>query len=94
MEAVKAALAEVGTQLLEPVMSLQVLSPAANVGDVVGDLQRRHGRVQAIDERDGRSQVSGFAPLAQLQGYSTALRSMSQGRASSTMQLHGYAPAQ
>ncbi|MDX3933461.1 MAG: elongation factor G [Stenotrophomonas sp.] len=94
MEAVKAALAEVGTQLLEPVMSLQVLSPAANVGDVVGDLQRRHGRVQAIDEREGRSQVSGFAPLAQLQGYSTALRSMSQGRASSTMQLHGYAPAQ
>lgn len=94
MEAVKAALAEVGTQLLEPVMSLQVLSPAANVGDVVGDLQRRHGRVQAIDERDGRSQVSGFAPLAQLQGYSTALRSMSQGRANSTMQLHGYAPAQ
>jgi len=94
MEAVKAALAQVGTQLLEPVMSLQVLSPAAHVGDVVGDLQRRHGRVQAIDEREGRSQVSGFAPLAQLQGYSTALRSMSQGRASSTMQLHGYAPAQ
>lgn len=92
-EAVKAALTEVGTQLLEPVMELQVLAPAGSVGDVVGDLQRRHGRVQAIDEQDGRSQVSGLAPLARLQGYSTALRSLSQGRASSTMQLHGYAPA-
>lgn len=93
-EAVRAALAQVGTQLLEPVMELQVLAPAASVGDVVGDLQRRHGRVNAIDEHDGRSQVSGLAPLARLQSYSTALRSLSQGRASSTMQLHGYAPAQ
>lgn len=92
-EAVKSALLQAGTQLLEPVMALEVLAPAATVGDVVGDLQRRHGRVQAIDEQDGRSQVSGLAPLARLAGYSNALRSLSQGRASSTMQLHGYAPA-
>jgi predicted RNA-binding protein len=79
-EAIKAALAEGGTQLLEPVMAVTVHSPSASVGDVVGDLNRRHGRIARIDDQDGRAEVSGFAPLAQLVGYTTSLRSLSQGR--------------
>jgi predicted RNA-binding protein len=78
-EAIKAALAEGGTQLLEPVMAVTVHSPSASVGDVVGDLNRRHGRIARIDDQDGRAEVSGFAPLAQLVGYTTSLRSLSQG---------------
>ncbi|MCR1003907.1 MAG: EF-Tu/IF-2/RF-3 family GTPase, partial [Stenotrophomonas maltophilia] len=91
-EAIKAALAEGGTQLLEPVMAVTVHSPSTSVGDVVGDLNRRHGRIARIDDQDGRAEVSGFAPLAQLVGYTTALRSLSQGRASSEAHLHGYEP--
>ncbi|MGE8240777.1 MAG: elongation factor G, partial [Stenotrophomonas indicatrix] len=63
-EGIKAALAASGTQLLEPVMAVTVHSPSASVGDVVGDLNRRHGRVARIDDQDGRAEVSGFAPLA------------------------------
>lgn len=91
-EAIKAALAEGGTQLLEPVMAVTVHSPSASVGDVVGDLNRRHGRIARIEDQDGRAEVSGFAPLAQLVGYTTSLRSLSQGRASSEAHLHGYEP--
>ncbi|WP_312400319.1 elongation factor G [Stenotrophomonas indicatrix] len=91
-EGIKAALAASGTQLLEPVMAVTVHSPSASVGDVVGDLNRRHGRVARIDDQDGRAEVSGFAPLAQLVGYTTSLRSLSQGRASSESHLHGYEP--
>ncbi len=90
-EAIKAALAEGGTQLLEPVMAVTVHSPSTSVGDVVGDST---GAMAAspIGDQDGRAEVSGFAPLAQLVGYTTALRSLSQGRASSEAHLHGYEP--
>ncbi len=92
LEAVRSALAQAGTDLLEPVMRVDVDAPGANVGDVVGDLQRRQGRVQDIQAHAGRSRVQGTAPLARLQGYSTALRSLTQGRASALLQLQGYAP--
>jgi len=91
-EAIKSALAAGGTQLLEPVMAVTVHSPSASVGDVVGDLNRRHGRIARIDDQEGRAEVSGFAPLANLVGYTTSLRSLSQGRASSEAHLHGYEP--
>ncbi|RDZ27694.1 elongation factor G [Lysobacter silvisoli] len=89
-EALKAALAIAGTTLLEPVMALVVDTPAGNVGDVVGDLQRRSGRVLAIDDKGTRADVSARAPLAQLSGYSTALRSLTQGRASASLVFNGY----
>ncbi|MGE6332515.1 elongation factor G [Stenotrophomonas sp. NPDC077659] len=91
-EAIRAALAAAGTQLLEPVMAVTVRSPSASVGDVVGDLTRRHGRIARIDDQDGRAEVHGFAPLADLAGYTTSLRSLSQGRASSEAHLQGYEP--
>jgi elongation factor G len=93
-EAVKAALAQAGTRLLEPVMELAIHVPSVHVGDVVGDLNRRHGRVSSIDDQGGRAEVVGLAPLAQLSGYTTALRSLTQGRASSDMRFTGYEEVQ
>lgn len=92
-EAVKAALARSGTALLEPVMTLAIDTPAYNVGDVVGDVQRRHGRVVSIDDNGPRADVVALAPLAALAGYTTALRSLTQGRAMASMVFHGYEEA-
>ena len=89
-EAIKAALLASGTQVLEPVMELAIHAPAGNVGDVVGDLNRRRGRVASIEDHGSEVEVLGYAPLAALSGYTTALRSLSQGRASSDMRLNGY----
>jgi elongation factor G len=90
--AVRQALAQVGTALLEPVMRLEIHTPAAQVGEVIADLQRRQGRVAAIDAQSGYAAIAAQAPLAQLGGYATALRSLSQGRAAATQTLAGYAP--
>jgi elongation factor G len=92
-DALKAALAESGTTLLEPVMALVIDTPAGNVGDVVGDLQRRSGRVLGIEDKGLRTDVTARAPLAQLSGYTTALRSLTQGRASASMVFNGYEQA-
>lgn len=92
-EAVRAALAEAGTELLEPIMAVDVDTPAGYLGDVLGDLQRRGGRVGAVGETDGRSEVQARAPLAQLSGYATTLRSLTQGRASATLRFDGYETA-
>jgi elongation factor G len=93
-EAVKAALLQAGTRLLEPVMEVQIHVPSVNVGDVVGDLNRRSGRIASIEDQGGRAEVVGYAPLAQLSGYTTSLRSLTQGRASSDMRLNGYEEVQ
>jgi len=93
-EAVKAALAQVGTTLLEPVMEVAIHVPSVNVGDVVGDLNRRSGRIASIEDQGGRAEVVGYAPLAQLSGYTTSLRSLTQGRASSDMRFTGYEEVQ
>jgi elongation factor G len=74
-------------------MALVVDTPAGNVGDVVGDLQRRSGRVVAIDDKGTRADVSARAPLSQLSGYTTALRSLTQGRASASVVFNGYEAA-
>ncbi|WP_433925790.1 elongation factor G [Stenotrophomonas nematodicola] len=93
-EAIKAALARAGTRLLEPVMEVAIHAPSANVGDVVGDLNRRNGRVASIEDRGAQVEVLGYAPLAKLFGYTTALRSLTQGRASSDMRFNGYEEVQ
>lgn len=92
-DAIRNALQHDGTVLLEPVMALVIDTPAVNVGDVVGDLQRREGRVLTIEDHGSRADVVAHAPLAHLQAYTTALRSLSQGRASASMQFEGYRPA-
>src|SRR5438132_11277532 len=83
--------------LLEPIMSFEILTPEEFMGDVLGDVTARRGRIEHIDERVGMRAVRVLVPLAELFGYATDLRSKTQGRASHTpMQLHAYqeVPAQ
>jgi len=92
IQAIRRALAETGTTVLEPVMRLGIEMPADRVGEVVGDIQRRQGQVESIEDLAGWATLSARAPLAQLAGYTTALRSMTQGRGSASMALDGYLP--
>ncbi|HEY4371128.1 MAG TPA: elongation factor G [Burkholderiales bacterium] len=90
--AVTEALKQAGTLVLEPVMRLAVETPPEYVGDVVADVQRRHGRLTRLEEQEGRAEVEARVPLAQLAGYTTTLRSLTQGRAAGSMELAGYEP--
>lgn len=90
--AAKSALARSQSVVLEPIMVVTVDTPSAYVGDVVGDAQRRGGALVNLDDNGTVGQVVFHGPLAQLAGYTTSLRSLSQGRASASMGLHGYEP--
>ena len=77
--------------LLEPVMKIEITTPEDFMGDVIGDLNSRRGRIDSMEDRDnGVKVITGFVPLANMFGYTSDLRGMSQGRAASTMELHGY----
>jgi len=87
-------LAEVGgAELLEPMMKVEVVTPEENMGDVVGDLNRRRGLIQGMDENAAGKVVNAEVPLAEMFGYATDLRSATQGRATYTMEFSRYAPA-
>jgi elongation factor G len=87
-------LAEVGgAELLEPMMQVEVVTPEVNMGDVVGDLNRRRGLIQGMDENAAGKIVNAEVPLAEMFGYATDLRSATQGRATYTMEFSKYAPA-
>ena len=87
-------LAEVGgAELLEPMMKVEVVTPEENMGDVVGDLNRRRGLIQGMDENAAGKIVNAEVPLAEMFGYATDLRSATQGRATYTMEFAKYAPA-
>jgi elongation factor G len=77
--------------LLEPVMSVEVVCPVADVGDVIGDLGARRGKITGIETRSGVQVVAGLVPLASMFGYATDLRSRTQGRATFSMQFQEYA---
>ena len=79
-----------GPVLLEPVMACEVTTPEDYMGDVVGDINRRRGRVRGMDPRANVQVISAFVPLAEMFGYATELRSMTQGRAAYTMQFDHY----
>jgi elongation factor G len=76
--------------LLEPVFKVEVVTPEEFMGDVIGDLNRRRGRIDGMEPRGNTQVVSAVAPLSEMFGYATDLRSMSQGRASYTMQFERY----
>ena len=76
--------------LLEPIMKVEVVSPEDYVGSVIGDLNSRRGQIQGQDMRGNASVITAFVPLANMFGYVNNLRSMSQGRASYTMQFDHY----
>ena len=81
------AVPNAGAVLMEPIMKLEVLTPEENMGDIVGDLNRRRGVINGMDDRAGSKVVKAFVPLSEMFGYVTALRTMSSGRATSTMEF-------
>jgi elongation factor G len=76
--------------LLEPIMKLEVITPDQNMGDVVGDLNRRRGQVEGMDSKNGAQVVKAKVPLSEMFGYVTQLRTITSGRASSTMEFSHY----
>jgi elongation factor G len=88
--AMKDAAKQAGVKLLEPVMELEVVTPEENMGDVIGDLSARRGKVESMDSRGNARVVTALVPLAEMFGYATDLRSRTQGRANYTMQFHSY----
>jgi len=81
------ALAKAEPYLLEPIMSLEVFVPELFTGDVIGDLNSRNGKIEAIKPQAGIQVIKGIAPLSRMFGYATALRSATQGRGTFTMQF-------
>jgi elongation factor G len=81
-----------GLHLLEPVMKVEVVTPEANMGDVIGDLNARRGKVFGMNARGNAQAVEAIVPLATMFGYATDLRSKTQGRATYTMQFSTYEP--
>jgi elongation factor G len=76
--------------LLDPVMAVEVVTPDDYLGDVIGDLSSRRGRVEGMDQRVNNQVVRAEVPLAEMFGYATDLRSRTQGRATYTMQFKSY----
>ena len=88
--AFKEAMQRAKPKLLEPVMAVEVVTPEDYLGDVMGDLNSRRGRVEGLEPRGNAQAVRARVPLATMFGYATDLRSMTQGRATFTMQFDRY----
>ena len=91
--AYRAALKNCSPILLEPIMKLEVVTPEENMGDVVGDLNRRRGMMKGMDDRNGAKVLKADVPLSEMFGYVTQLRTITSGRASSSMEFSHYAEA-
>ncbi|HKZ91201.1 MAG TPA: elongation factor G, partial [Candidatus Limnocylindrales bacterium] len=89
--AAKDAVEKADPTVLEPVMRVEVVMPEEFMGDVMGDLNSRRGHIEGLDSRSGTQVVSALVPLASMFGYVTDLRSMTQGRATSSMEFSHYA---
>ena len=87
----KAAAKAAKAVIMEPIMKLEVLTPEENMGDIVGDLNRRRGQVNDMSDRAGSKVVKANVPLSEMFGYVTSLRTLSSGRATSTMEFSHYA---
>ena len=91
--AFKSVCAKAGPVLMEPIMKVEVVTPEENMGDVIGDLNKRRGMVQGMDEaRSGARIVKAMVPLSEMFGYVTALRTITSGRATSSMEYDHHAP--
>ncbi len=88
--ALQEAAKRAGVKLLEPMMSVEVVTPEEYMGDVIGDLSSRRGKVESMETRGSARVVTALTPLAEMFGYATDLRSRTQGRATYTMQFHSY----
>ena len=88
--AIKDAVTKASPVVLEPMMRVEVTMPEEFMGDVIGDLSRRRGRVDGMEPRGNAQVIRGHVPLSEMFGYATDVRSMSQGRATYTMQFDKY----
>ena len=88
--ALRKAAGRAGVKLLEPVMEIEIVTPERYMGEVIGDLSSRRGRIGEIGQRGNSRVITGRVPLSEMFGYVTSLRSNTQGRATSTMQFHSY----
>jgi elongation factor G len=79
--------------LLEPIMKIEILTPEENMGDVIGDMNRRRGQLLGMDSRAGAQVIKATVPLSEMFGYVTQLRTITSGRATSTMEFDHYEPA-
>jgi len=91
--AYREALPKCSPVLMEPIMKVEVLTPEENMGDVMGDLNRRRGQMQGLDSRNGVQVIKALVPLSEMFGYVTQLRTITSGRATSTMEFDHYAEA-
>ena len=91
--AFKAAARQANPKILEPIMKLTVITPEENMGDVIGDLNRRRGQVEGMDDKAGAKVVNGKVPLSEMFGYITDLRTITSGRATSTMEFFNFVEA-
>jgi elongation factor G len=89
----KAGCEKANPVILEPIMSVEVETPEDYMGDVIGNLNSRRGRIENMEDRAGSKIVTAKVPLAEMFAYSTTLRSMTQGRASYSMQFSHYEEA-
>ena len=93
LQAYKNSCSQAGPVLMEPIMALEVVTPEENMGDVIGDLNKRRGQVEGMESsRSGARVVKAKVPLAEMFGYVTALRTITSGRATSSMTYHHHAP--
>jgi elongation factor G len=90
--ALKDAMQKAGPILLEPIMKVEVMTPDEYQGDLLGDLNRRRGKVQTIESKVGGTSIMAEVPLAEMFGYATDIRSLSKGRASYSMEPSHFAP--
>ena len=91
--AFKAAATQANPKILEPIMKLTVITPEENMGDVIGDLNRRRGQVEGMDDKGGAKVVNAKVPLSEMFGYITDLRTITSGRATSTMEFFDFVEA-
>ena len=88
----KNAAAKAGAVILEPIMKVEIVCPEDNLGDVMGHVTARRGRVDGMEARGGSQVVNAYVPLAEMFGYATTLRSTTQGRGTFTMTMDHYEP--
>ena len=91
--AFKAAAKQANPKILEPIMKLTVITPEENMGDVIGDLNRRRGQVEGMEDKGGAKVVNAKVPLSEMFGYITDLRTITSGRATSTMEFFDFVEA-
>jgi elongation factor G len=89
-QAFKTAAGKAGPRLLEPIMKCEIVTPEEYMGDIIGDLNRRRGQVEGMEEKSGARVIKALVPLSELFGYVTVLRTLSSGRATSSMEFAKY----